>query len=335
MTKLTILGQEQRSWSLEEAFERFRNKEWAALENYHVRRSIHFLVRPAGRLNARVACHLYNATFYTADPYDRSIEDISNCSTHQVVKAGFSSDNCFLFDHLARRDLSHYPDRFYPPKIREIHESFMLEMRDKMDAKVEVCWGARVEKRMRQILKLRPFPLWGRSYEDVKLFLEMTDDEATIKRVILFVRHPASYLYFSSSPDNQERQSRICRQQDSLLSVAASLGRIKIPAHFYESSPPVFAKPPLSQTQSKVRKEMEVQARGELASVAGSKAALFFLKEGHGRISLEVDGESDEANLSRMVDSIGAEAEDDEDDEELVMIILILIPLTDEIVDNN
>ncbi|KAJ5572681.1 hypothetical protein N7450_009665 [Penicillium hetheringtonii] len=238
MTKLTILGQEQRSWSLEEAFERFRNKEWAAWENYHVKRSIHFLVRPAGRLNARVACHLYNATFYTADPYDRSIEDISNCSTHQVVKAGFSSDNCFLFDHLARRDLSHYPDRFYPPKIREIHESFMLEMRDKMDAKVEVCWGARVEKRMRQILKLRPFPLWGRSYEDVKLFLEMTDDEATIKRVILFVRHPASYLYFSSSPTTRKGNPEFAGNKIHYCPLLQALAELKYQHTFMRVAPP-------------------------------------------------------------------------------------------------
>jgi hypothetical protein len=308
---------------MEESFQRFQERESALWNSHNIERSIDFMVRPAGCLKARVACHLYNPTFSTANPNGGIIEDTSNCSIMQVINSGFSSESCLLFDHLARRDLSHYCDRFYPPDIRELHESFMLEIRDHMEAKVEICWGARVQKRMHQLLKLRSFPLWGHRYKDVQLFMEMTDDETALKRFVLFVRHPASFFYFSSSPHAQEKQTRIARQQDQLLSVAASLGRIQIPLHFYENSPLVFKKPFLTHAQVEHKGTLEAQAREQLTAVAGTEASLFFLKEGHGRVPIDTDSETEGTDMSTITPLVNS---GDQEDKDLVSILFPRYP---------
>lgn len=101
-----------------------------------------YLVEPSGLLNSPVACHLYNPTFSVDDVQNRSTEDLSSQTISQIHKAGFSTqNNCFIFDHIARRDLSQHCSQLYPEELVELYESFSFELRRHMGVVVEVCWG--------------------------------------------------------------------------------------------------------------------------------------------------------------------------------------------------
>ncbi|KAJ5709736.1 hypothetical protein N7493_010027 [Penicillium malachiteum] len=146
---------------MNEAYETFLNKEdawWRAQGAVRPQ----YLVCPSGRLNAPVACHLYNPTFTVDDPQCWETEDLSNPSIAQIHTAGFSSQNdCLLFDHIARRDISKHCADVYPEDLLEIQEEFLSALRPAMKAKVEIYWGTNVRQRMFKKLDLQPFRLWG------------------------------------------------------------------------------------------------------------------------------------------------------------------------------
>lgn len=104
------------------------------------------LLHPSGDINAPIACHLYNPTFYAKDPYSRETDNNTNPTIQQVNQAGFTSQNCFMFDHICRRDRTEDVLLFYGDEIRSIHEDFMLSLRKIMTAKVEICWGRHVRE---------------------------------------------------------------------------------------------------------------------------------------------------------------------------------------------
>lgn len=104
------------------------------------------MARLITQLIASVGCHLYNPTFMVDDPCYAETEDLSNASMSQINDAGFSTqNNCY---HLSRRDVSNHCATVYPEGLLDIHEGFIFALRDAMKAKIEICWGANVRKRM-------------------------------------------------------------------------------------------------------------------------------------------------------------------------------------------
>jgi hypothetical protein len=194
-----------------------------------------YLVRPSGHTDAAVACHLYNPTFSVDDPLIGETEDLSNPSIAQLNRAGFSTKNdCLLFDHLARRDISRHSKEIYPEDLFDIHEEFTFALRATMKAKVEICWGANVRQRMLKKLDLEPLRLLG-DFTGLTLYLELISCKKSCKRFIIFVAHPQRFMYLES--DGEKAQSwrrRFGTSQDRASNLAAQLSGINISPNFYE-----------------------------------------------------------------------------------------------------
>lgn len=132
--------------------------ETTAWKHHGTTREAAFLIPPSGSLNSPVACHLHCPSFTVADPYNQQTADESNVCIKQLIDIGFSPDRCLLYDHLSRREALDGL-QFYPADILHIHESFTSELRNRMSAIVDICWGACVRDRMQQIHNLTPFKL--------------------------------------------------------------------------------------------------------------------------------------------------------------------------------
>ncbi|KAJ5566734.1 uncharacterized protein N7459_010116 [Penicillium hispanicum] len=151
----------------------------------------------------------------------------------QINQVGFSSDNCFIFDHICRRDRTEDVLLFYNEKIYGIHEDFMLSLRRNMGAKIEICWGRHVRERMKKLVNLVPLRLWGQ-LQDVELHLEL--ERQKLKRFVIFVAHPQFFFYHGSFTESGIRfRGTSAKKQDLLLAIAARLGSIAIVDNFYET----------------------------------------------------------------------------------------------------
>ncbi|CAI7634816.1 unnamed protein product [Penicillium viridicatum] len=252
-------------WNIDEAFEHLQNNEATWWKARDVTRPREFLVRPSGQLNAPVACHLYNPTFSVDDPSCQKTEDLSNPSIAQLNKAGFSTtNNCLLFDHLARRDISRHCKDVYPEDLFHIHERFIFALRAAMKAKVEICWGANVRERMLKKLDLQPFRLWG-DFAGLVLYLELAPDKTSLKRFIIFVAHPQRFMYVKGDGGkSQDWRRRFGSPQDQALALAASLGGIEIPPKFYELDPRLPQNLCVTRKVSAARNQWKGQAVAQL-----------------------------------------------------------------------
>lgn len=156
-------------WDYMEAFNRMVEEETTAWKRLGVERLTQFVIDPSGSLKAFVACHLHNPSFYVADPTSQRTDDETNCCIKQLILAGFSSEQCLLYNHLLRREaLDGF--EYYPPEILQIHETFTFNLRKHMSAVVDICWDRCVRERMK-CFNLIPLKLWG-CYKDVELWLE-------------------------------------------------------------------------------------------------------------------------------------------------------------------
>lgn len=224
---------------MDAAFEAYREEEDAWWRSHNIQRPRQYLVRPSGRLDAPVACHLYNPTFVVDDACLGETDDPSNPCIAQLHHAGFTSDNCLMFDHSARREDSRHCKILYPPDLWDIHEKFVFALRSHMTAVVEICWGANVRERMLKHLggNLRILPLWGR-YKGVDLYLELAKDKTSVKRFIVFANHPQFFMFLKGT--NVRAQAFRAEQggrQDLLLEIASLLGGIVVNSGFYKLSP--------------------------------------------------------------------------------------------------
>lgn len=234
------LGTHQLStWDMNAAFENYRDEEDAWWKSHNVQRPREHLVRPSGRLDAPVACHLFNPTFIVNDPCLGEMDDPSNPCIAQLHDVGFASDNCLMFDHSARREDSRHSKVLYPPDLWDIHETFVFTLRYHMAAAVEICWGSNVRERMLRRLQntLCVLPLWGR-YKGVTLYLELTKDETSVKRFIIFANHPQFFMFMKGTNVRAHAfRTEQGGRQDLLLEVASLLGKVVINPQFYQLSP--------------------------------------------------------------------------------------------------
>jgi hypothetical protein len=252
----------EEDYDLEDNFDEFKARETLAWRELGVARPPEFLIPPAGSLDAPVACHLHNPTFHVEDPYKAITEDPSSPTIYQLSQAGFSSGNCFLFDHVSRRNETEIYLSFYPDKVRHIHENFALELRRQMKAVVEICWGKPVRKRMLECVDLVPLPLWG-EYKDVTLHLEYENGQ--LVRFVVFVYHPQFFCYRTTSSESGRKWRGLYgRQQDLLLTVAARLGGITYYTGFYEHQHNPGAYGRLSAEQRATKEHLIAEALAQL-----------------------------------------------------------------------
>jgi hypothetical protein len=207
---------------------------------------------------------MFNPTFCVADPYATAMYDMSNPSMAQINRAGFNTENSLFFDHFARREDSEHVDKFYPKDLCDIYVRFISALRHAMRAVVEVCWGFRVHQLMQTLCNLQQLTLWG-EYRDVTLHLEFSNDQKSLKRFLLFVRHPQSYAHVKSTTERaQEFRTRNGRVQDLKLKVASLLGNIEIEPHFYEYGPGLLTKFKETGDRRARREKMRGEARAQL-----------------------------------------------------------------------
>ncbi|GAQ09335.1 hypothetical protein ALT_6656 [Aspergillus lentulus] len=277
VTYMKIGVHEPPAWDMDEAFEAYREEEDTWWKSHNTRRSLEYLVRPSGRLDAPVACHLYNPTFVVDDPCLGETDDPSNPCIAQLHHVGFTSENCFMFDHSARREDSRHCKILYPPDLWEIHDRFVFILRSHMKAVVEICWGANVRERMLRHLQknLRILPLWGR-YQGVDLYLELADDQESVKRFIIFANHPQFFMFMKGT--NVRAQAFRTEQggrQDLLLEVASLLGGITIKSGFYRLSSVLLQPFRPAKAVREQRDAWKGKAYAELKSAFPGTMALF------------------------------------------------------------
>lgn len=237
-------------------------------------RAAEFVLPPSGSLESNIACQLNNPTFYSTDPWRQDLFDISNPSIWQLSQAGFTPDTCLIYDHFVRRDRTDDVHAFYPDVIRRLHEDFLLSLRKHMTAKIEICWGKKVQCRMEQLLRLEPVRLWGR-YEGTTIHLELDGDSGVprIHRLLIFVRHPQAFFRIGSESDFAIHfRQTVSRNQDALLQVAAKLGGITIPHQFYETKYTPWKGPSKLKLEYLAQsRELEKNARNEIRMAVPDK----------------------------------------------------------------
>lgn len=156
------------------------------------------LLRPSGDINSPLAIHTLNPTYFVADPESTVTDDPTNPTIRDLNTCGLSSENCFMFDELCRRDRSDQVVFLYPEKIRRIHHNFAREVRQNMSAVVEICFGDHVFKEVSRSSNLVRFPLWGK-FRPVKLWLELDEhNPAAVKRLVIQAFHPQFFHRKSS-----------------------------------------------------------------------------------------------------------------------------------------
>lgn len=175
---------------------------------YGQERELNLFVAPSGSLNARLIIHLHCPSFACAENRSEECFDLSSRCLAQLQLLGFNTGNSLFVDHNPRREAHNLgtllPITEYPPPVREVHERFMNNVRERSAAVVELCFGKAVEQRMRDLLgqRIQPLKLWG-TYEGITLWLEfdrVLDGTCDTKllRIILFVEHPSSTFWCSS-----------------------------------------------------------------------------------------------------------------------------------------
>lgn len=258
-------------WDIDSAHQRLVNEDVSWWRAKNVERPKEYIVRPSGSLDSSLACILFNPTFSVKDPCLGETFDTSNATICQMERAGFNPSNTLFVDQVARRDISQNVEAIYPEDLWQIHERFLREIWDNMRAVVVICWGSAVRKRVLGTSKkagwfqnFEVLRLWGR-FSGIEVFLELSPNKRSMKRFVLFVKHPSYFFYIQSDKDcakNLRRKQG--RPQDLALEVAAKLGRIHIEAQFYELSPRLRVNLAVPHTVTMEREAWKGEAAAQL-----------------------------------------------------------------------
>ncbi|PMD48011.1 hypothetical protein L207DRAFT_505117 [Hyaloscypha variabilis F] len=218
---------------MDNAFSKFANLEvntWAA-NGDSVSRDL--LVRVSGSLCSRIAHHAHQPSFTTLRPHNGETADETNPCIAMIMGNAFEKNHSLLYDHLLRRDEKSEGLQNYPEDVVKCHEAFIQTVRESMEAKVEVVYGAAVRERMlqKQGYKFDLFPLWG-DYDDIYITLDRESNYSNAqqghryRRIIVFVAHPQRFFY----PKPEE-----CARQDKLLAVAAKIAGVNFIERYYNN----------------------------------------------------------------------------------------------------
>lgn len=171
------------------AFAELCKRDVAAWNDLGVQRPAHFITSPSGSVNSPIACHLINPTFCCANPFTQQTFDRTNSTMNLLSEGGFTPQNCFIFDQYHRRENTRNLSQYWNDDVKKPHRDFVRELRKNMRAVVEICWGESVWTTMHEMFPLVPFTLWGR-WKDIKLYLELDENQQSVKRFVLLVYHP-------------------------------------------------------------------------------------------------------------------------------------------------
>ncbi|KAJ5342885.1 hypothetical protein N7541_012009 [Penicillium brevicompactum] len=211
-------------WDLEAAFKGFSDIETAMWKHMGSERPAKYLLPPSGSIGSPIACHLFNPTFYVEDVDLRVTDDPTSPTLQLVHESGFSSNNCFIFDQICRRESSWDLRYFWTEENYRPHRDFVSAVRQNMSAIVEICWGQDVWKEMERAVgsRLIRLPLWG-IFEPVRLHLELAEDHRSLKRFIIQVDHPQFFVRSGLARLGPEARTRLGEVQDLGLTIATWL----------------------------------------------------------------------------------------------------------------
>lgn len=102
------------------------------------------------------------------------------------------------------------------------------------------------------------FPLWGK-WKDIKLYLELSEDQQTVKRFVFLVYHPQ---HFRFNRNGIEQWMLRAKFQDLSLSFAGELvGMNSVHQNFYQSLYQQGLNPPLTAEQFKAWRELSTRLK--------------------------------------------------------------------------
>ncbi|OQD61461.1 hypothetical protein PENPOL_c016G07901 [Penicillium polonicum] len=140
-------------WDLAIAFEELVEQDTMVWKSLGVDRTPHF-VQPSGSIKSPLAIHLFNPTFFVADLQSTVTDDPTNPTISLLHDCGLSSDYCFMFDEICRRERTDDCLLFYTEDLRRPHRHFIQKVRENMSATVEICFGEEVFKEIRKTTRL-------------------------------------------------------------------------------------------------------------------------------------------------------------------------------------
>lgn len=234
---------------------REREREINAWRQLGVDRSSRYLLPPSGSIHSPLACHLFNPTFYVADPENRVTDDPTNPTLHLLRDSGFSSNNCLIFDQVCRREEISNVLWFYTGEIYKPHRDFIRELRENMSAVVEICWGRDVWKELEGEMHARLilFSLWG-TFKLVRLYLELAEDAQSLRRFVLHVYHPQFFCRTGLAKLGPEARKNFGKAQDLALTVATQLV-----GNGAASSVSYFQTDQVSRTRCRLQRQQELK----------------------------------------------------------------------------
>ncbi|KAJ5343820.1 uncharacterized protein N7506_003644 [Penicillium brevicompactum] len=252
------------TWDQAAAFGRLVVQDTAAWRKLGADRLPH-LVQPSGSIRSPLSLHLLNPTFYVADALTTITDDPTNPTIQMISDCGLSSEHCFMFDEICRRDRTDDCLFFYTKDVRQPHEDFEKGIRDNMSAVVEICFGEEVFKALSESVKLIRLPLWG-IFKSVRLWLEVNEANPTsMKRFIMQAYHPQYFVRPGHLKKSGPSFSEIyAKPQDLMILMATQLAglqnQIKVKPNFFECHLIRGKYNRLSPLQNLTRREHERQA---------------------------------------------------------------------------
>lgn len=224
-------------WDYGTSFKHLIDEDTAAWKKLGVDRPP-LLVKPSGSIKSPLAIHLLNPTFHVADSQSTVTDDPTNPTIQILRECGLSSEHCFMFDEICRRERTDDCLLFYTENLRRPHREFSRVIRENMHATVEICFGEEVFKEISKSAHLVRFPLWG-MFKSVRLWLEFDDPNLlSMRRFVIQAYHPQ----FFSRPgrfdkSNPEFLEAYAKPQDLAISMATQLAglshQIKLKSNFF------------------------------------------------------------------------------------------------------
>lgn len=129
----------------------------------------------------------------------RRVVNVNREADHPVIgllhAAGCSSSDCLLFNSLNVRARTEDFARFYTDDLWKPHRDFAQKLWANMWAKVEIWMGKDAFEDLSKSAILKHFPLWGK-FEKVRLWVEVDNDQTSVKRFIIHAYQPAFFPKF-------------------------------------------------------------------------------------------------------------------------------------------
>jgi hypothetical protein len=235
---------------MDDAFSKFADSEvsiWATYGDSVPSRDL--LVKVSGSLQSPIAHHAHQPSFTTLRPRNGETADETNPCIAIIMGNAFEKDKSLIYDHLLRRDEKSEGLQNYPEDVKLCHEVYLQKVRESMEAKVEVVYGAAVKERMlqKQAFEFDLLPLWG-EYGDTYIILDHESNYSNpqqgyqYRRIIVFVSHPQRFFFARGGE---------CARQDKLLAVAAKISRVGFIERYYEDQKWRMIVPPNFQNMVK------------------------------------------------------------------------------------